>query len=188
MNIDVRDICVQLANGPEGGIGLRKSVNIPLTAPTLGGTGPAVTNSSGVQILTLGNSDNVATFAFPVPIDYDQRAYNSNDTWKGDRITVRIFAQATTTTTNTLEIDDVKIWSLAGTAVEDPTLPTGASAQTISASAFTFYDYDLTNLGLVPGDVVSIQIGCTIAGNNVLVRGIQVLYPGRIEATDRSNR
>ena len=38
MNIDVRDICVQLANGPEGGIGLRKSVNIPLTAPTLGGT------------------------------------------------------------------------------------------------------------------------------------------------------
>lgn len=182
------------------GSGFLRDIVLPLGAVTWAGTGtPAATLSSGILVVTLGNSDNTGAIGLSLPGDYDGSARGvtaavvNNKEFPGDHLELLVDAIATTTTTNTLEIDDIRYWrpystypgfTAAGTAVVDPTLTSAQSAsQTVSASVFKRYSFPLHGLGLRPQDAVTITLGSTIAGNNILVRGVTLRYRSNLRLT-----
>lgn len=168
--------------------GLMRSITIPLKAANHSAdSDPSLT--SGVSEFTLDGSTETIAFSFLLPADYDGRRNVSGELYPGDVLKVRVLAIATTTATNTLEIDDIRYWRDAGTAVVDPTLSTAQGAsQTVAITAMDFYEFDLNGLSLLAGDAVTITLGCTIAGNNILVRGIEVMYRGHLITTEETRR
>lgn len=171
------------------GRGWYQNMPIPLEAVTWNSVTVAL--ASGVIAGTMDDSGDTGAINIVLPGNYDQVK---------DSMRLNVFAIATTTTTNTLEIDDLRYWRpyatdgtgtviAAGTAVVDPTLTSAQTAsQTISASVFKKYTYSLNSIGLRPYDCVTITLGCTIAGDNVLVRGLNLEYCASLVMAAKSLR
>lgn len=175
--------------------GIIRTIPVPLTAITIDGTSATLDSTdtsapnAGALQITLANSDNTAMIAVMLPDDYDERSYDTDDLYPGDTLKLRVLAKATTTTTNTLAIDDIVYTRDGDAALTDPTLSTAQStAQTVSASAYDIYEFDLSGLGLRACDAVTVTLGTTIAGDNILVRGVSLVYRGHIITTDNTRR
>lgn len=165
------------ANDLSVGPGVLRSV--PLHLPNLTVSGATLTDTNIQTQLLLDNSAEYFLIPWTVPLDYNAGDYDSADSYPSDYLAVVVTAIATTTTTNTIDIDSVYTAKLADAngTMDAVTLNTAIDADlVVSASAVARYKLELYDMGLEPGDVVNIAVGCTIAGNNILVLGAELQY------------
>lgn len=198
MSFDLQHFLSQL-NNIGTGQGFLRTIPIPLGSTT--NNSVTVALSSGILAATMDNSGDTIAANITLPMDYDSSARGATTAqvdgraYPGDHLALLVDCIATTTTTNTLEIDDIRYWrptigtQTGGTAVVDPTLSSAQSAsQTISASTFARYTFPLHGLSLKPGDNVTVTLGCTIAANNILVRGLSWEYRSNLVYTTEALR
>lgn len=168
---DFQKFLVQLPNisRDEQGFFRSYSFDIGGVSATSGVTG----NDSGMVRLIFDDSGEVARFNFMVPLDYDANS---------DALKLVVSARALTTTTNTLEIDTVLRWAPGDTSVDSITVPTGGASQVIVPDVQAKYSFDLSGMDLNPGEAITIELGCTIAGNNVKVNAAELCYRSSLVA------
>lgn len=136
-------------------------------------------NANGMAYRVFDGSSDVLRVEFMVPLDYDQAS---------DDIKIIVLARAVTTLTNTLEIDTVNYWRPDASAVASPTAPAGVASQIISSANLVKYTFDLSGIGLRPGDAVSAELGGTISADEVRVYAATPRYRSSIVAYNQSDR
>lgn len=136
------------------GFGFVREKQIPLSAcVATGASAPAL--ASNVLVATFDADNESLTLPFQVPLDYDESV---------DELAVVLTALLTTGDLSaavnfiTLDLDQVKVARAGETAVTDETSNVTSDAQGVDDAAIAQYAFDLSGLGLKPGDVMSIEI------------------------------
>lgn len=171
------------------GEGFIREVPIPVSA-CLNASGTAVANVSGV-LTWYGQDDNDSiTIPFKVPLDYDQTK---------DELCVVLTAELTTgdgvagSNAIALDIDVVGIARPGSSAKSVLGTETGTTAYTSDSQnvALTIeeYAFNLSGLGLKPGDVLSIEMDVQEDGTaEVSIYAVSVKYRSDIVAYDSALR
>ena len=154
---------------------------IPLVACiSTGASAPAL--SSNVVVVTFDADDESITLPFQVPLDYDESV---------DELAVILTALLTTgdlsAATNyiTLDLDQVKYVRPGGTAVVDLSSDVTGDDQDVDDVTIAQYTWDLSDLGLKPGDVLSIEIDAQETGTAVAtIYGAAMRYRSDLAAYD----
>lgn len=160
------------------GDGVIREVPIPISA-CLNASGTAVANVSGVLAWYAQDDNDSLTIPFKVPMDYDPAL---------DELAVVLTAEETTSTdvstTNYIELDlDVVGLVRPGGAAKTTLTPVSDSQKV--ALTVEEYAFDLSGLGVKPGDVLSIEIDAQETGTaETSVYAVSVKYRSNIVAND----
>ena len=167
------------------GDGFVREAKIPLSACiATGASAPAL--SSNVLVATFDANDESLTIPFQVPLDYDASQ---------DALAVCMTALLTTgdlsagTNLISLDLDQVNVARPGETAVTDESANVTSDAQSVDDAAITEYTWDLSSLGLLPGDVMSIEIDAQETGTAVAtIYGVSVRYRSDLTSYDQDKR
>jgi len=142
------------------GDGFVREKHIPL-ASLINTSGTALALASNVAVIYLQDDDDSVTVQFQVPLDYDESM---------DELAVVLTALLTTgdlsvgTDYITLDFDQVKYMRAGETAAVDETANVTSDAQDVDDDAIAQYVFNLSGLGLLAGDCLSIEIDATETG------------------------
>jgi len=169
------------------GDGFLREKQIPLTSCIATGASDAALASNMITISLDADNESIS-IPVTVPLDYDASK---------DALAVVLTALLTTgdmsvgTNTITLDLDQVKMARLGGTAVVDKTSDVTSDAQLVDDDAIADYVFDLSGLAWAPGDVLTAEIDAQEAGTAVAtVYAAKIFYRSDIvayELDDRSN-
>lgn len=142
--------------------------------------------SSNVLQMTLAANDESLTVPFQIPLDYDEG---------NDALAVCLTALLTQGDKSagsniiSLDLDQVKVARPGETGITDETSNVTSDAQSVDDVVIAEYTWDLSGLGLKPGDVMSIEIDSQETGTAVAtIYGASIRYRSDLTSNDPDKR
>jgi hypothetical protein len=173
------------------GDGYVREVVIPLTATVAtGASAAAIQNPNLVGVVFDADNESI-TIPFVIPLDYDATQDELAVAITADQATGDGTAGSNAISLNVDQVNMVRPGGTGGGAIVDITTEAQASAgaDQVVTAGIAQYVFDLSGLGLLPGDVVSIEIDAQEDGTaSVLIWGATVRYRTCLAAYDEAQR
>lgn len=172
---------LQRMNDIVTGDGFVREVEIPLIS-CLNANGTAVASVSGVLAWLGQDSNDSILVPFKVPVDYDPAL---------DKLAIIITAEETTATdlsSHYIELDLDVVGLVRVGAAAKTTLTVVSDSQKIALTVEE-YSFDLSGLGLKPGDVLGIEMDAQETGTaETSIYAVTMKYMGNLAANNHDIR
>ena len=182
-----QNLLSRMANLVAGSTTLLREVPVPLSSLIASGAS-ATALSSNVAIVTLDADNESVSFPIRVPWDYDADR---------DKLAVGLVCRLTTGDMSgeaeyvALDLDQVNVARMGESDVTDLSSSVTSNSQNPDDEAITEYVWDLSGLGIKPGDALTVEIDAQSTGSStpaVTVYGAFFRYASDIVAYDKDTR